>query len=314
MTNDDRKEQLDLRIQLSPSGIAPSISAVIPAYNAERTIARAITSALEQTYHLKEIIVVDDGSSDKTSVIARECGAIVRRRPNGGLSAARNTGIRAASGEWIALLDADDFWAPNKLRRQVDTIKPGTILVYSGIQYFDDRGNGASQYAVDASSAKSILRYRNPITPSTVLAKREMLMQDGGFREDVSACEDWDMWFRLKDLGDFEAVAEPLTKYYVHPASLSANPERMLHALNKILSSTLLSDLRGLDRWIWRRRILATQLCSAGLIARENGLDGEVQYMYRSLCAWPSPLWESRRFATFLISIRNKMNLRRDRL
>ena len=82
----------------------------------------------------------------------------------------------------------------------------------------------------------------------------------------------------------------------------------MLEALDRIIDTTLVADLRGFDRWAWRRRIRAVQLCSAGLIARDNGLKGEVRYMIQSLCAWPSPFWKPRRFAMFAVSARNKLS------
>lgn len=107
--------------------------------------------------------------------------------------------------------------------------------------------------------------------------------------------------------GQFEAVSDPLTDYYVYPNSLSANPEKMIEGLNRFIDTTLLADLRGFDRWAWRRRIRAVQLCSAGLIARDNGLKGEVRYMFQSLCAWPSPFWKPGRFAMFAVSARNRL-------
>ena len=101
-------------------------------------------------------------------------------------------------------------------------------------------------------------------------------------------------------------MPDALTDYYVYPQSLSANPERMLKALDRIIDTTLLADLQGFDRWAWRRRIRAAQLCSAGLIARDNGLSSEMSYMFRSLRAWPSPFWEPQRFATFAVSAKNR--------
>jgi hypothetical protein len=97
-----------------------------------------------------------------------------------------------------------------------------------------------------------------------------------------------------------------LTSYYVYPGSLSAKPEVMLQALYKMIDSTMLDGLHGFKRWVCRRRILATQFCSAGLIARDNGLESEVGYLFRSLCAWPSPFWQPRRFALFAVSLRNR--------
>jgi glycosyltransferase involved in cell wall biosynthesis len=286
------------------------ISVVIPAYNAAPFLPRCLKSVFAQTLRPAEVIVVDDGSTDDTAAVATELGARVIRRVNGGLSAARNTGIQGASSEWIGLLDADDIWAPEKLERQAACIRPETVLVYTGIRIFDDSGVREERLAIDAISARKMLRYRNSITPSTVLVRREAVMQDGGFREDIRACEDWEMWMRLQSLGQFEAVSDPLTDYYVYPKSLSANPGKMLQALDRIIDTTLLAGLLGYNRWAWRRRIRAVQLCSAGLIARDNGLKGEVGYLFESLCTWPSPLWQPSRFAMFAVSARNSLRWR----
>ncbi len=286
------------------------VSVVIPAYNAAHFLPRCLESVFAQTLKPAEVIVVDDGSTDNTAALASDLGATVLKCPNGGPGAARNAGIRSASGEWIALLDADDRWAAEKLERQAACIHPETVLVYTGIQTFDDNGVRDRQPAIDAASVRKMLRYCNPITPSTVLVRRTAVEQDGGFRIDSHGCEDWEMWMRLRRMGQFEAVAEPLTDYYVYPKSLSANPEKMLEALGRIIDTTLLAGLHGLNRWAWRHRILAVQLCSAGLIARNNGLRNEVGYMFRSLCAWPSPFWEPRRLAMFAISVRNGVHQR----
>lgn len=282
------------------------ISVVIPAYNAACFLPRCIESVHAQTLQPAEIIVVDDGSTDETATVAAESGAFVVKRSRGGVSEARNAGIQFASSEWIALLDADDSWAPEKLELQSAAIRPDTVLVYTGIRIFDDNKVRGDFPAVDVSSATKMLRYRNPITPSTVLARRENLLLDGGFRKELSACEDWEMWVRLERQGQFQALTNPLTNYYVYPDSLSANPSKMLSALDLMIDTTLLADLSGIRRWTWRRRILASQLCSAGLIARENSLKDELRYMFRSLYTWPSPLWEPRRFAIFAVSFRNR--------
>jgi glycosyltransferase involved in cell wall biosynthesis/O-antigen/teichoic acid export membrane protein len=279
------------------------ISVVIPAYNAAAFLPRCLQSVYAQTLQPDEIIVVDDGSTDNTAALAAQLGARVVSRRNGGLSAARNTGIQAARNEWIALLDADDLWAPEKLERQVACIRPDVALVYTGVRVIDQTGVRGERQAVDALSARKMLRYRNPITPSSVLLRRATVLEIGGFREDIRACEDWEMWVRLLPMCQFECVAEPLTDYYVYPGSLSANPERMLRALDRIIENTLLSGKSHLSRWAERQRILAAQLCSAGLIARDNGLNGEIRYFVRSIFAWPSPLWESRRFSILASSV-----------
>jgi glycosyltransferase involved in cell wall biosynthesis len=282
-----------------------NISVVIPAYNAARFLPRCLKSAFAQTLKPVEIIVVDDGSTDDTAAVAAGLGAIVLRRPNGGPGAARNAGIHFASGEWIALLDADDLWAVEKLERQAACIRPETVLVYTGIRIFD--GIREEQHAIEAASARKMLRYCNPIATSSVLMRRRAALADGGFCEEIHSCEDWELWVRLERAGDFEAVADPLTDYYVYPQSFSVNPAKMLEGLDQIIETTLLAGLRGFNRWAWRRRIRAVQLCSAGLIARDNGLKNEARYMLQSLCVWPSPWWKPRRFALFAISARNRV-------
>ena len=283
------------------------ISVVIPAYNAASFLPRCLQSVFAQTLKPDEVIVVDDGSADNSAALAEELGATVIRRSNGGPAAARNAGIKSASNEWIALLDADDLWAPDKLERQTRCIRPATVLVYTGIRMFDDNGVRGVVPAVDASSARKMLRYTNPITPSTVIVKRDAILQLGGFRDGISGCEDWEMWFRLQRLGQFEAVSDPLADYYVYPKSLSSNPGKMLQALDRFIETTLLADLRGFDRWMWRQRIRAAQLFSAGLIARENGLDSEARYMFQSLRTWPSPFWLPRRFAMYAVSAKHRL-------
>ncbi|MHC5139531.1 MAG: glycosyltransferase family 2 protein, partial [Planctomycetota bacterium] len=101
-----------------------TISAVIPAYNAAKYIARSIDSVLAQTHPVDEIVIVDDGSTDNTAAIIKDYGDKVRyiHQPNAGVSAARNTGIEAATGNWIAFLDADDEWLPEKIKRQVENL------------------------------------------------------------------------------------------------------------------------------------------------------------------------------------------------
>jgi len=287
-------------------------SIVIPAYNAAPFLARCLESVFAQTLKPDEVIVVDDASSDNTASLAAELGAkVVSRKINGGLSAARNSGIQAASSEWIALLDADDVWLPEKLERQVACIRPEVVLIYTGIRFFDDNGTRGVVPAVNPAIALKMLRYRNPI-PCTYLVRREALMRDGGYREDIRACEDWEMLVRLQRLGKFEAVTDPLVDIYLHPGSLSANPGRMIQALDQIIDTTLLDGLQGFDRWAWRRRIRADQLCSAGLIARDNGLKDELRYMVESLREWPSPFWESWRFATCAVSAVNRFRRRED--
>ena len=116
---------------VSPQAITPTVSAGIPAYNAAGFVHRAIESALAQTHRLLEIIVVDDGSRDDTAKVAARYPVRVIRQDNGGPGAARNTGVMAAQGEWVALLDHDDTWHPDKTRQQLALADEGIAAVFS---------------------------------------------------------------------------------------------------------------------------------------------------------------------------------------
>jgi glycosyltransferase involved in cell wall biosynthesis len=290
-----------------------TISVVIPAYNAAHFLPRCLGSVLAQTRPAQEVIVVDDGSKDSSGEVAAALGARVIRQENRGLAAARNTGIRHATGQWIALLDADDVWSPEKLERQAAAIGPDVVLVYTGIRQFDDQGTRAVQRAVEPAAAKKMLRYCNPIVPSSALLRRQTVLDAGGFLEGAPACEDWGMWVLMMPFGSFAAAPEPLTGYYLYPQSMSASPERMLDGLRAILEPALLKGHRGIERWIWRRRIWATQLCSAALIARDNNLQGELGYLTRSLLSWPSPFFRWHRFAAFAVSLKRQWFSRQER-
>ena len=114
-----------------------TVSAVIPAYNAGKYVGRAIESVLAQTHKADEIIVVNDGSSDDTAEVVERFGGAVRfiRQENAGASVARNTGIEAATSEWIAFLDADDEWLPNKLKLQTEHLERNPKLVWTTGNY-----------------------------------------------------------------------------------------------------------------------------------------------------------------------------------
>ena len=186
-----------------------SVSAVIPAYNGRRYVGRAIESVLKQTCPAAEVIVVDDGSTDGTAAAVRAFGDAVRliEQPNGGVSVARNTGIAAATGDWIAFLDADDEWLPDKLRRQS--------------QFFERYPHLKWGYANFSDTSKAGQRSVHPSLPSerqptygfddyfdgycrgvyawtgTVMVHRSVFETVGGFEPGMKRAQDNDLWFRI---------------------------------------------------------------------------------------------------------------------
>src|SRR5947209_7116968 len=170
----------------------PSVSVIIPAYNAAAFVARAVDSALRQSCATAEVLVIDDESTDETADIAGGYGPPVRllRQAHAGPGAARNLGAREAAGEWLAFLDADDAWLPHKLERQMPFgADPAVDVVYTL--------RGKRPVPLEASF--EALWGGNFIVNSSTLVRRSSFWAFGGFDEDPAliGCEDWNLWLRM---------------------------------------------------------------------------------------------------------------------
>lgn len=226
---------------------APHIAAVIPAFNSANSIAAAIASARQQIHPPDEIIVVDDGSGDDTARIAETAGARVLRQPNGGPGAARNAGIAATTAEWIALLDADDTWRPERLARQL----PLTIDAAVGLVFAGHAVPGKTPPLPPPTMAFDQLWRRNQIPTSSVLLRRSAWEQLGGFHEgrELIGVEDYNLWLRMAHAGWLlRCVQERLVDYVPTSASLTSQT----------------------------RRFATAELAQLGVIARQIGLDAQL--------------------------------------
>ena len=218
----------------------PLVSVIIPNYNHTRFITDAIKSVLAQTYSHYEIIIVDDGSTDGSRDVVARFGQAVRYiwQKNQGLAGARNTGIRAASGELIGLLDADDEWHVDYLEQMVSlTVRhPDASVFYCMAKCMDEDGRNLPQYVggppVDPTDLHQVLLRANFIIPSTVLFRRKSIVESGCFDTDLRSCEDWDLWLRLLPMEKIIGTSRCLVRYRVHGSSLSTNVEGM-HAATK---------------------------------------------------------------------------------
>lgn len=219
----------------------PRVSVVIPTYNRVKWISKAIDSALAQTYTDLEIIVVDDGSTDQTRQLIGNYGDGVRYiyQTNAGVSAARNRGIREARGEWIAFLDSDDEWLPEKLQSQLDLADryPQIVMVASNV-HIDDGTNKLSFLDIREQIFKDETErvIYNPLLsvcklaffPSSLLIKKSALSRAGMFDENLTLYEDRDLACRVALLGPLGVLARPLASILSRgegDISLSASQE-----------------------------------------------------------------------------------------
>lgn len=196
------------------------VTVVIPTYNRARLIAQALESVQAQTTVVKDIIVVDDGSTDATAdVVARFTRADSRVRlvaqANAGANVARNTGIGEARSDWIAFLDSDDRWLPDKIERQIAALRarPEAVASFTGIIAVDgDRE--LYRYDMPGELTLGELRRHNALgSTSTALVSRAVLEKVGGFDPVLPSCQDWDLWLRLRREGPFAVVTDSLILY-----------------------------------------------------------------------------------------------------
>ncbi len=206
------------------------ISAVIPCYNGERFLGETLDRILGQTRPVAEVIVVDDGSTDGSAALAESFDRLggppvrVLRQANAGESVARNRGVRAASGEWVAFCDADDLWEPDRLERLLGAAGPDDVAVHSDVYRF-----GVARYVIHADAQPAADRYTpagvatgNPfVTPSAVVVRRSACPQ---FPEWTRHAEDLLFFCELVRRGPVAFVPAPLIGYRQHAAAQSNTP------------------------------------------------------------------------------------------
>ena len=229
-----------------------NVSVIIPTYNRKNLLKRALHSVDSQTFVPHEIIVVDDGSSDGTKGWVLEKFPYVRYiyQDNSGVSSARNAGIKEAKGSWIAFLDSDDEWMPNKLEQQKGVINSfqeawlchtNEIWIRNGVRVNQMKKH--QKYGGNVfENCLDICR----ISPSSVLIKKEVFEMVGLFDESLKVCEDYDLWLRITSVFPVIFLDEPLiTKYGGHSDQLSRVDSGIekyrIQSLEKILSSNSLS-------------------------------------------------------------------------
>ena len=238
-----------------------SVSVIIPAYNAEGTISRAIDSVLEQTEKPNEIIVVDDGSTDDTCNILQRYQNQVKvvRQENSGASSARNTGILTAAGEFVAFLDSDDSWASTKLQEQLVALRsnPDVGFVSCHASVTDENGNLINHWEFEESDLKLLpmLFTRHAGIPgslSAVVIRRPIFARSGLFDTSLDAQEDIDLWMRLAAVTNYHCIPKPLVNIYRQNISVSTNFAAMLDCAKRVMRKNRPLLSQKYQRQFWR--------------------------------------------------------------
>lgn len=229
------------------------ISVIIPTFNRKETLGRAVESVLCQTYSDIELIVVDDGSTDDSQALVKEsyCGIKYIYQKNQGVSAARNVGISHANGEWIAFLDSDDEWLPNKLEKQMGLLnsQPDYLVCHTE-EIWIRNGVRVNQMKKHKKHGGWIFPYCLPLclmSPSSIVIHRRVFNEVGLFDESLFACEDYDLWLRITARYPVLFHQTPLIlKYGGHSDQLSRQFWGMdrfrIEALQKIILSKVLTN------------------------------------------------------------------------
>ena len=228
----------------------PLVSVVIAAYNAETFISETLDSILAQTYRHFEVIVVDDGSRDRTAEIVRsymqnDDRIRLIQQENSGVAASRNLAIAQSFGEYIAPIDADDIWYPERLEKHVRCLEAADSsvgLVYSWSSYLNETGSikGYSPFgelgAVEGNVLAILVFYNFLDNASTTLFRRSCIDAVGNYNTELKTCEDWDFYLRIAEHYRFAIVPEYLIGYRQYSGSMSTKCATMAHFYELIMS------------------------------------------------------------------------------
>lgn len=286
----------------------PAVTVVVPTRDRQALVVATVLRLLEQREVALEVVVVDDGSKDGTSAALAALGRpevrLVRHERSRGQSAARDSGVAAARGEWVAFLDDDDRWSRDKLRRQLETAEAaGADFVYAAAVTADPAGHVRDYMpAPDPEALRRRIRARNviPAGSSNVLVRTSLLRRVGGFDPELTHLADWDLWIRLAETGCAAACPEPLVAYVLHEGNIHLAQSDLAaearHLKAKHAHSTLpgVLDRADLDAWAgWASLRRGAYIRAAGLFglaAVRGRRPGYLPAMLSALLRW-ARLW-----------------------
>lgn len=241
------------------------VSVIIPNYNYARYVGEAIESVMNQSYKDIEIIVVNNGSTDDSVEVLEKYSRNIRliTQENLGQSGARKTGLKAATGEYIAFLDADDKWDPQKIEKQMLLFTPKIELVYCGINSFSEKSQTVIATAIPTfrgSCSDAFIEYPGVSIvlsgESTSIFTRSLLNKVGGFDPGLNSAAGWDFFRRCSKFSEFDFVPEPLVNYRVHSSNMSNSDQDNILDIRKAYKKLFLDSYWNLSPKKVRRIIL----------------------------------------------------------
>ena len=275
----------------------PGISIIIPTRNRKHYLGQAIDSILRQDYPCYEILLVDDGSTDGTREFLAAYGDKIRyfRQEGVGPSAARNFAARHARFDYLAFLDSDDYWAPNRLRALMEVwnqLPSDFGLLANDISLFNDEGKHFNPKRMSplrtGETTQSQLLLRNRFAPSAAIMKREIYEKCHGYDESLFASEDRDLWIRAGKISRIHFLAERLTFMRKHPKNISKEADRMRQSIHAMLSKSFRDKV--VPRWrldIWLRARSFGWFIIACLMNHEGRKSSAWNYLLWSALSWP---------------------------
>jgi glycosyltransferase involved in cell wall biosynthesis len=269
----------------------PLVSVILPVYNRERSIVRAVDSVLAQTYQPVELIVVDDGSTDGTRRVLEQFGERITLLTNAkrGVYAARNLGMRHARGEFIAFIDSDDVWLPHRLSVQVPLMQRVEVgLVFGDANHVTPHGRtGRTCFRVSPPYRGAVaprLAWANFVPTISVLVRRSILENAGGFPETHALSADYLMWFRIALRHELDYVDHPIADYTVHAGGISADLGRALEGRIELFSAELARTDDASTRAVLRRLLfnLSMSLALAAFRGRARTVAHPLRQAWRT--------------------------------
>jgi len=281
------------------------VSIIIPAYNAAEFLRRTVDSAIRQTYEDLEIIIVDDGSTDKTSKIALDIAGKIQNvkyyyKPNGGVSSARNYGIEVARGDYVAFVDADDLWHPSKIARQISALEENGESAAACFSLYriidlDDRVLSTSWFwpALDFTLSPHIA-FQPVGNGSSILVKRDIALEVGGFETDyirynAGGCEDLDFELKIVARYPIRCVPEYHVGYRVYEGNMSSDRLRMARSINMVMERHLARNPH-LSPFCKTRALAKTYQYSLDNLISRLQFKAGMKYAYQLLLADPAAL------------------------